>query len=92
LVEAFKSLENLFLTIRYRKIPTNTIRDVYYFIATTYNVTDGFASKSLPAQILTIIQSGKRPVGLEKTEQDIHNFFVNWWTRQLKESVKPDSD
>ena len=83
---------NLFLTIRYRKIPTNTIRDVCYFTATTYNATNGFASESLPIQTLSVIQSGKRLAGLEKKEQDIHNFFVSWWTGQLKESVKPDSD
>src|ERR1044071_362409 len=92
LVEAFKSLGNLFLTVRYRRIPTNTIKDVCYFTATTYNATNGFASESLPTQTLAVIQSGKRLIGLEKKEQDIHNFFVSWWTGQLKESVKPDSD
>ena len=92
LVEAFKSLDNLFLTIRYRKIPTNTIRDVCYFTATTYNATNRFASGSLLTQTLAVIQSGKRLTELKKKEQDIYNFFVSWWTGQLKESVKPDSD
>src|SRR6185369_5918652 len=84
LVETFKSLNNLILTLRYRQIPTNTIRDVCYYIATTYNATDGFAPESLPKQTLIAIQSGKKPAGLEKTEQDIHTFFVRWWTEQLR--------
>ena len=55
LVEAFKSLSNLFLTIRYRKVPTDTIRDVSYYIAATYNATNGFASRSQPVQTFKLI-------------------------------------
>ena len=68
LVEAFKSLGNLYLTIRYRKVPSDTIRNVSYYIAATYNTTNRFAAESLPMQKLRLIKEGKKPKDLEKTE------------------------
>ena len=92
LVKAFKSISNLFLTIRYRKIPSDTTRNISYYIAATYNATNGFASESQPVQTFKLIQGRKKPKDLEKTEQDIHNLIVSWWTKTLKESANPELD
>jgi len=92
LVEALKSLGNLFFTLRYRRLPTNTTRDVSYYIIAVYNATEGFASGSTPRAKLKLLQEGKAPGYLEETEQKIHNLIVKWWTGKLTEPAKIDSD